>query len=262
MSAMDPAAQPQTPEDSLRDALIQTHNAVQWLARFVRSFGNVERESDIVLHWSDKRNAFFTDEIVPGLSLELRMPTLTLQFLENGNAVDHALNMEGRSPAQVEAWVLVELLHRGIDRDRFSKDLPYDIPNPMMGDSVEYSPEFRENELIRLRDWMTSATDLMKRVISEISAETGETVTFCLRPSDFSLEAVLTSGNGPVRVAFCPVLQGKALPHYLVARSESSESKKADIIEIVKLKAEGQHNVASPEIAGRLSKTIRRALDY
>src|ERR1700732_4039700 len=106
MISMSDNAPPAETTDSLRDAFSQTHNAVQWLARTVRSFRSVNAGYDIALDWDETRNAFVTEEFADGLRMELRLPELTLQFLEDDKPAKHELNMEGRSPAQVEAWVL------------------------------------------------------------------------------------------------------------------------------------------------------------
>src|SRR3984893_5342685 len=85
-----------------------------------------------------QRQALVTQEFLPQLTVELRIPELALQFKEDGRAVPHVIKLDDRTPAEVEAWVLVELLHRGIDYDRFSKSLPYKVPDLMMGDAVRY----------------------------------------------------------------------------------------------------------------------------
>jgi hypothetical protein len=256
MTAIQTATEP---DDALRDAFTQAHNAVQWLARMVRSFRSLNGADDIILHWNKARKAFVTDEIVDGLQMELRIPELTLQFLENGKPVDHQLHMEGRSPAHVEAWVLVELLHRGIDRDRFSKDLPYSIPSPMVGDSVEYSPEFREEELREMLDWFVAATNLMKDLAREISGQAKDP-ELTLRSRDFSIEALIEpnekSRNAePVRVSFCPLRQGKVGPHYVISGSFKVGS--ADVVQIVTVPS-CKDEIASPSIATRLRDIIER----
>lgn len=244
-------------EDPLRDAFSQAHNAVQWLARMVRSFGSPNSLDDFVLRWDGERKAFVTDEIVDGLQMELRFPELTLQFLENGKPVDHELHMEGRTPAHVEAWVLVELLHRGIDRERFSKDLPYTIPTPMVGDSVEYSPEFRVDELREMLEWFVSATNLMSALTREFSKSSSEP-ELVLRSRDFSIEVLIEPDGvqdeaGVVRVGFCPLRQGKVGPHYVISGSFRVGS--ADVVEVVTLPST-KDAIAGPAISARLRDIV------
>jgi hypothetical protein len=253
-----------TPADSLRDAFSQTHNAVQWLARIVRSFTSLNANNDIALYWDEVKNAFVTDEFANSLQLELRLPELTLQFLEDGKPAKHELHMEGRSPAQVEAWVLVELLHRGVDRERFSKDLPYDIPNQMVGDSVEYSPEFREGELKQILGWLAAATELMKTLVKKSDRKRAGQTGLVLRSRDFSLEASIPLigqtdvTDRSIRVGFCPLRQGIVDPHYFVVRSEPVK-KGSEVIEIIKVSGTKPSDIAGPAVAKRLKAVVAKA---
>lgn len=153
---------------SLGEARTQTQNAVHWLARLANSYAPPEPDQRHVwLSFDADRNAFVTRPLVGGVSVELRLPTLELQFREGDRPVPHILHVEGHTPAKVEAWVLVELLHRGIDRDRFSKALPYAAANLMTGDSIEYSPDACARELDELTRWLGNA----EAVLGELGRE-------------------------------------------------------------------------------------------
>ena len=107
-------------------------NIVQWLARIACSYvtnGVPERCTDLDFRAED--TAFVTKQFAEGVALEMRLPDLHLQFLQNGKPVPHIFDPQERSPAETEAWILVELLHRGIDRGRFTKKLPYAVPWPV-----------------------------------------------------------------------------------------------------------------------------------
>jgi hypothetical protein len=197
--------------------------------------------------------------------MELRLPELTLQFLEDGKPVEHEFLMEGRSPAQVEAWVLVELLHRGLDRGRFSKDLPYDIPHAMAGDGVEYSPDFREGELKKILDWFTAAADLLKKAGRDAETKEDNLSMLTLRTRDFSLEASVpllgqtaaTQSDRQIRVGFFPLRMGVVDPHYRVSRSEPSTAA-PDISEIIKISGTTPDDIAGPAIARRINSVIAK----
>lgn len=251
--------------DPLRDAFSQSHNAVQWLARIMRSFRSANAGDDVALRWNNERNAFVTDNFSEGLKMELRLPELTLQFLEDGEPVDHELHMEGRSPAQVEAWVLVELLHRGVDRARFSKDLPYEIPHAMAGDNVEYSPEFREGELKKILEWFTAAADLLTKLGRQADTKDDDSATLTLRTRDFCLEASVPLIGRPaaaqddrqIRVGFFPLRSGAVDPHYRVSRSEPSTAA-PDIFEIIKLSDTTPSAIAGPEISKKIADAVAK----
>lgn len=161
-AAVDPKA--------LGEARTQTQNAVHWLARLANSYASPEPDQRHVwLSFDAARRAFVTRNLVDDIAVELRLPALEFQFLEKGRPVPHILSVEGHTPAKVEAWVLVELLHRGIDRERFSKSLPYNVSNLMSGDNVEYSPEALSRELDALTVWMSGAESVLTRLARELA---------------------------------------------------------------------------------------------
>jgi hypothetical protein len=153
-----PASQPD--RDMFAKARNQTLNLVQWLARIANSYVAGERPEDRVL-LSFSRGIIVTKPFDREFALELRLPSLEMQFRERGKAVPHILNPEEHSPAETEAWILVELLHRGIERDKFSKSLPYVIDNLMSGDAEDYSPEACAGGLELLNAWFCAAASVL-----------------------------------------------------------------------------------------------------
>ena len=153
---------------SLGDARHQAHNVIQWLARIARSYIEPsDDDSHTALEWIDKDDALVTGEIAAGLVLEFRLSEMVLQFKEYGERVSHPLALEDRSPAMVEAWLLVELLHRGVDRAKLSKDLPYKIVGMMTGDAVDHTHEPHEDALKELSNWYANAAFVLDRIRSE-----------------------------------------------------------------------------------------------
>ena len=138
-------------------------NLVQWPARVAYSYvtsGAPERRTD--LEFRAANAAFVTRRFADGVALEMRLPDLHLQFLHNGKAMPHVFDPQERSPAEAEAWILVELLHRGIDREKFSKKLPYTIPGLLTGDAEDYAPQACRKGLIQLTDWFVKAAAVLE----------------------------------------------------------------------------------------------------
>lgn len=152
------------------DARLQLHSVVQWLARLAHSYLDADAANrHLELTWDPVRHAFLTRPFLGDLAVELRLPRLELQFVEAGQPSPHVLDVEGRSPAEVEAWILVELLHRGVDRSRFSKRLPYQAQALMSGDARQFSPEDIETELEALAVWLDNATTALTRLGSKLA---------------------------------------------------------------------------------------------
>jgi hypothetical protein len=153
-----PASQPD--RDMFAKARNQTLNLVQWLARIANSYVAGDSPEDRVL-LGFSRGIFVTRPFDREFTLELRLPSLEMQFQERGKSVPHILNPEEHSPAEAEAWILVELLHRGIERDKFSKLLPYAMDNLMTGDAEDYSPEACAGGLALLDAWLCAAASVL-----------------------------------------------------------------------------------------------------
>lgn len=116
-------------------------NLAQWLVRVANSYVTNHGTAKIELEFDPHDAVFVTRPFENGLTLGVRLPSLEMQFRDHGKPVPHPFDPEERSPAEAEAWILVELLHRGIDREKFSTILPYTIPGLMSGDAEDYSPQ-------------------------------------------------------------------------------------------------------------------------
>ncbi len=140
----------------------QLRSAALWPARVVASYAG--DAPDAKLAWCPQRNAITTCVFDDGLQLELRPSDLSMQFLEHSKPVPHTLEVDDRSPAQVEAWLLVELLHRGIDRERFSKALPFSIQDLMSGDHEKFAILECSDELGAIAGWLSFAGSVLARL--------------------------------------------------------------------------------------------------
>ena len=138
-------------------------NIIQWLARVANSFvDETTSEERVVLELRPGDVAFITQSFNNGITLEMRLPSLELQFAENGQLMPHVFDPEDHSPAEAEAWLLVELLHRGIDRSKFKKKLPYDIPDLLSGDAEKYSPKSHSKGLAEIVKWLRNASSVLE----------------------------------------------------------------------------------------------------
>lgn len=211
----------------LGQARRQAHNAAQWLVRLAHSYMAPQPDAGhTLLRWDPQRQALLTQEFLPRLTVELRIPEPALQFREDGRAVPHVIEIDDRTPAEVEAWVLVELLHRGVDRDRFSKSLPYAMSDLMTGDAVRYVAEPLTAELDELAAWFANAASVLA-AIEQQPPPTPITAAVWCRPKVFDLAMLLplrpqhTSNAAMLRAGFSPGDGGGGdQPYFYVAFHE------------------------------------------
>jgi hypothetical protein len=208
----------------LGEAWRQAHSAAQWLARLAHSYMAPKPDArHTLLRWDPQRLALVTQEFLPALTAELRIPGLALQFKQGGRPVPHVMQVDDRTPAEVEAWVLVELLHRGLDRDRFSKSLPYQMPDLITGDAVGYVAASLEAELDELAAWFANAGEILAAIASEApSAPTPSAPVPWCWPQLFHLAVLLPlhshdPSRGPIlRAGFSVGDGGSDQPYFYV----------------------------------------------
>jgi hypothetical protein len=209
---------------TLAEARRQAHNSAQWLVRVAHSFMKpADEDRHALLHWDPKRGALVTEEFLPNLTLELQLAGLTLQFRERDRPSPHVLDVDDRTPAAVEAWVLVELLHRRLDRDRFSKDLPYEFPNLMTGDAVPYSTETLGDGLRELSAWFDNGASVLAAT-AEDASRLGRPGTVWCWPQVFHLGALVpsvgSSSTRTLRIGMSPGDDVNAQPYFYVTRHD------------------------------------------
>ena len=213
-------------QSSFAEARRQAHNAAQWLVRVTHSFMPAASDNrHALLRWDAERAALVTREFLPNLTLELRLPELAMQFRERGQLAPHVFEFDDRTPAEAEAWALVELLHRRLDRDRFSKALPYEFPDLLTGDAVPYVVEPHRAALNELATCFTNASMLLGRVGEEHTAAAGGIPDIWCWPETFHLGMLLTlddvDDRQALRVGWSPGDQTRG-PHFYVSRHDAS----------------------------------------
>lgn len=235
MTAVDWGAAEGHDPARLAQARTQLVSAAQWLARVERSYVERDFGRPFSLRWSDDRKALathgFSDEIV----LELQIDRLVMQFTERGRPSDHLIDVDERSPAHVEAWILIELLHRGVDRDRFSKDLPYDTSELFHGDGVEFSPGEYAAELAALAGLFHGAVDLIREASDDPSG-------IRIFPGDLNVEG----GCGDRVIGFSLGDENLLEPHFYVSRNADASGAAIETLKLAELSgADAPDRIAS-----------------
>lgn len=218
-------AAPSNPISGALSELARAHreaiNVVQWLARVAHSYvtsGPAERRTNLKFRAQD--TALQTTPFADGVALEMRLPHLHLQFLQNGNPVPHVFDPQERSPAEAEAWILVELLHRGIDREKFSTQLPYTVPGLLTGDAEDYAPQACRQGLIQLAGWLGKAAAVLMEASRTGGAE--KPTVLCLPQTlDLVLPPTPVKAMG---LGFSPGNAQNSEPHFYAVEAANAAS--------------------------------------
>jgi hypothetical protein len=193
-----------------------------------------------------------TEPFEKGVALEMRLPDLHLQFLQNGKPVPHVFDPQERSPAEAEAWILVELLHRGIDREKFSKTLPYTVPGLLTGDAEDYDPQACREGLAQLTDCFGKAANVLAETARAWGAE--KSAIHCL-PQTLDLALAPGSAAGAMALGFSTGNANRPAPHfYAIAGELGSAETGRTVMNASELLAHGD----PAEAAARLMRIAAR----
>jgi hypothetical protein len=235
---------------ALAAARQQALNIVQWLARVALSYvteGDGERRLDLELR--PGAAALASKPFADGVALEMRLADLRLQFLQNGKPVPHVFDPQERSPAEAEAWILVELLHRGIDREKFSTSLPYAVPGLLTGDAEDYAPQACREGLTQLADWFGKAAGVLEETVRVSGSD--KSAVIC-RPQTLDLALAAMADAKLAALGFSLGDAQHAQPYFYAAAGSIPQSTKAarKIVSASELIAQGD----KPRAAAALLK--------
>ncbi|MGD9784554.1 MAG: hypothetical protein AB7E80_15390 [Hyphomicrobiaceae bacterium] len=244
----------------------QAHNALHWLVRFSNSFGEPEQGGEgLTLRWNDRDGVIQTRPFLDDYSVELRVAPLEMQFREKDTPVPHTLGFEERTPAHVEAWVLVELLHRGIDRNRYSKMLPYTVQDLMTGDSEDFTAEAYRHELVVLEQSFRAGAAVLEEVRSLAGLDSGAPLLCWPQVFQIGFETDLppNSGARALRVGIAAGDGVRPEPYFYVGTADQARTAsfvKENIISLRDLAANGTSAKDVATTLTRLMDQTRRKL--
>lgn len=246
----------------------QAHNAVHWLVRFANSFIEPEDGNGHTrLLWNARDGVIQTQPFLDDYSVELRVGPLEMQFREGDKPVPHTLDFEERTPAHIEAWVLVELLHRGIDRSRYSKSLPYNANDLMTGDSEDFEAEAYRHELKILDQSFRAGTSVIQAVRQSLNSGAAADAQLLVWPEPFQIgfEVDLPPGSGAkrMRIGVAPGDGVRAEPYFFVGTEQQAQTASFTRESVLPLRDVASANMdvdAAAAALGKIAQDYKRKL--
>tara|TARA_B100000676_G_scaffold266750_1_gene280625 strand:+ start:1854 stop:2690 length:837 start_codon:yes stop_codon:yes gene_type:complete len=253
-------------------ARYEAHNAVFWMARGAHSYLEAEKNNKhIELEWQTDSNTLRTRMFCESLQVGLSLPKLEMYFCEDGKKVQHSFWFDDRTPAYVEAWYLVELLHRDKDQSRFSTDLPFHSKEFFLGDTEEHDAPAVAPELQALNDCLVKAADVLAEVnhnlITNGDVISGENPIVC-RPEHFTFdfEALLnTRRGGSIVIGLSTGDDLRPAPFFFVNVNKVQKEQKNHALDfnpenILFLKTVAENNLDDNSVINRLLERARLLL--
>ena len=175
-----------------RDACVEAHNALFWVARGANSFLKcLPQNQHLGLLWDVNAQDFRTRYFEKHFQIGLNVRELEIYFCEDGLKVPHSFCFDDRTPAFAEAWYLVELLHRDLDQSKFSTSLPFDSPSMLMGDTQDHNASLYNHELEALHVSLLRSVRLFQRIphlLAPVKSLLHQPNKIALEPETFTLE--------------------------------------------------------------------------
>jgi hypothetical protein len=143
----------------LKDARLQAHYAVQWLARFARAYVHpLPDDGHTNLGWDRALGGFTTHPLKDGtwLSLKITDFTLALHAGEEGTHVQ-SFPLDGCRDAQARRWLSEQLGARGLDPRALDAPAPYEMPAHTVAYGAVYDPAGLTDALAELVAWFGNA---------------------------------------------------------------------------------------------------------
>ena len=153
----------------LREARLQAHHAVQWLARAARAFVPPHADDRHTnLDWDDALDGFVTHPLDGDLRLGLRITELTLVLI--GPSVQVTFTLDGRTEADARLRLSELLAAHDLDPASLDAKLPYEIADHAVAHGALYDMGGLGDALSDLAAWFANADRSLGRVREQMIA--------------------------------------------------------------------------------------------
>jgi hypothetical protein len=195
---------------ALREARLQAHYAVQWLARTARAYVTPRPDDHHTnLGWDDRLEGLTTHALLQGTVLGLNISQLTLVLSDAPNvAQSEAIDLDGRRDAEIRQWLGRHLSGRGLDAAALDTPSPYQMPEHPIGQGAPYGPAALAAALAELVAWYENANQVLGETRQRIVGRGIEAPPVRCWPHHFDLDSLIALGSPPgartVGLGFCP----------------------------------------------------------
>src|SRR3954471_20935643 len=125
----------------LSEARLQAHYAAQWLARVARGYIPPQFDDGHTnLGWDRAVAGLLAHALPDGTRVALTVADLCLVLLDAAGAKQATLSLDGRTDADVRAWLGDRLSAKQLDPAALDAVSPYAMPRHALADGAAYAP--------------------------------------------------------------------------------------------------------------------------
>jgi hypothetical protein len=178
----------------LAEARLQSHHALQWLARAARAYIPPQPDDGHTsLEWDAALDGFMTQKLKDGARLSLRVTDLTIAFHDGAGVVPvQSFALTGRADSHVRRWLGEILKSRGLDGQALDHPPPYEIPGHAVARGAVYDAAGSAAALAELAAWFGNAAFLFDRIRKQMLERKLAAAPVCCWPHHFDLATLTT----------------------------------------------------------------------
>jgi hypothetical protein len=187
----------------LREARLQAHYAVQWLARAARAYVPPRpHDGHTNLGWDTAFCGLTTHPLPDGSRLGLRIGDLTLAFLD---VHPHSLALDGRADPEVRTWLGGHIAARNLVVGKLDEPSPYAMPSHALATGARYSLEELGDAFKGHAAWYANAAGALGDVQKGLVARKLKAPAVRCWPHHFDLDCLVDLGRGrSMGLGYCP----------------------------------------------------------
>jgi hypothetical protein len=179
----------------LKEARLNAHYALQWLARSARAFIPARPDDGHTnLGWDGTFGGFTTHPLPDGSQIALRLAPLGLVLLRDGKQ-EGSFDLAGRRERDVRDWLGAAATAKGWDAHRLDKPLPYDMPPHAIGQGGAYASGL-DTALAELVQWFANAAVALETARARMIALGIDAPPVRCWPHHFDLDSLVSFGAG------------------------------------------------------------------
>jgi Family of unknown function (DUF5996) len=209
----------------LIEARLQTHHAVQWLARAARAYVPPQPEDGHTnLSWDRALGGFSTHPFKNGAWLSLKITDLTIALhVGKGSGLIQSFSIGGRPDAQVQQWLSEQLDGHGFNLQALNVPSPYEIAAHAISQGAAYDLAGLTDALIELAAWFDNAELSVGSIRRQMIGRKLMASPVRCWPHHFDLATLITlptrnaEANGSVGVGLSPGDEHYDEPYFYVS---------------------------------------------
>jgi hypothetical protein len=175
----------------LSEGRLQTHYAVQWLARVARAYVTpLPDDAHTNLGWNDACDGFVTHPFQGRTQLCLNVADLTLALLDGHD--EQQFPLDRRTNMQVRQWLGERLGAVGLVVDALDAPSPYEMPAHALAEGACYDAAGLSDALAELATWFANAESLLVPIQRQMKESRLDASDVRCWPHHFDLAALIS----------------------------------------------------------------------